>query len=66
MVEEASPADLGVYDMGGRLIEKLHQGQLDAGLHQFQFAGANLPTGVYIYRASIAGKVLSGKALLIK
>lgn len=65
-LDHASPAELTVYDVAGKLISTLYQGNLEAGMHEFLFSGTSLPTGMYIYRADLAGKVLSGKALLVK
>jgi hypothetical protein len=65
-LDQAATVDLTVYDMNGRMVAKLHDGNLEAGAHEFLFSGQNLPTSVYVYRAHVAGKVLTGKALLIK
>ncbi len=66
ILNETAPVELAVYDMNGRLIQTLHQGNLEAGAHQFLFQGNALPTGLYIYRANVAERVLTGKALLVK
>jgi hypothetical protein len=66
MLNEAAPVELTVYDMRGRVVANLHDGNLEAGAHKFLFSGQNLPTGVYVYRAQVAERVLSGKALLVK
>lgn len=66
MLNQAAPVELTVYDMTGRVVANLHDGNLDAGTHEFLFSGQNLPTGVYVYRAQVAEKVLTGKALLVK
>jgi hypothetical protein len=65
-LDMASPVELTVYDVAGKLISTLHQGTLDVGMHNFPFSGASLPTGVYIYRADLGGRVITGKALLVK
>lgn len=65
-MDEAAPVDLSVFDASGRVITTLHRGFLEAGTYSFAFSGASLPTGVYIYRAEIAGRIVTGKALLMK
>lgn len=65
-LDQASPVELTVYDVTGKLVNTLYQGSLEAGMHEFPFSGASLPTGVYIYRADLDGRVMTGKALLVK
>ncbi|MFH1735747.1 MAG: T9SS type A sorting domain-containing protein [bacterium] len=65
-LDNASPVQLAVYDLSGKLVTELFDGHLDAGSHDFLFSGKALPTGVYVYRAKVADRVLTGKALLIK
>ena len=66
LMDRAAPVDLKVYDIAGRAVANLYQGSLEAGSHQFQFSGANLPAGVYVYRADVSGTIVTGKALLVK
>ncbi len=66
LLDQASPVNLTVFDASGRAVENLFQGNLDAGRHDFLFSGNALPTGVYMYRAEVAGRIATGKALLIK
>lgn len=66
VIGQAAPAELKVYDVAGRMVADLFQGHLEAGAHQFEFSGANLPAGVYVYRAVVAGNTMTGKALLVK
>jgi len=65
-IDQAAPVDLTVYDASGRMVDRLFQGYLEAGSHDFLFSGVSLPTGVYIYRADSAGRIATGKALLVK
>ena len=65
-LDQAAPVDLTVYDAAGRMVERLFQGDLAAGSHDFLFSGMSLPAGVYVYRADCGGRIATGKALLIK
>jgi len=65
-LDSGNQVRLSVFDLTGKLVTELYDGHLDAGNHEFLFSGETLPTGVYIYRATIADRVLTGKALLIK
>ena len=65
-MDETAATELSVYDASGRMVDRLFQGNLNAGAHDFLFSGANLPTGVYLYRADCGGRIATGKALLVK
>jgi len=55
-----------VSDISGREVQTLHEGYLNSGIHEFDFVGENLPSGIYFYKATIDGYSAVGKALLIK
>ncbi|MCC5908402.1 MAG: T9SS type A sorting domain-containing protein [Balneolaceae bacterium] len=57
---------LVVYDMLGREVATLVEGAVEAGVHSVNFDGANLSSGVYIYRLQAGNTVLSRKLTLIK
>ena len=50
-VDQISQVRLIVYDVTGRVVSSLYEGQLDAGVHEFEFSRAYLPSCVYTYRA---------------
>jgi hypothetical protein len=58
--------NLGVYDIQGRLVQTLVNGQQPAGIHTTTFDGAGLNEGVYMYRLQTAGQVQTGKLILSK
>jgi hypothetical protein len=66
VLNQAAVVDLKVFDLAGRMVTGLFQGHLEAGQHEFQFSGASLPAGVYLYRADVSGNIVTGKALLVK
>jgi hypothetical protein len=45
---EASPVQIKIYDIQGRLVSTLYDTQLDAGSHSIEWGAANLASGVYI------------------
>jgi S-formylglutathione hydrolase FrmB len=49
-VPEASFARLAVYDISGRLVDILFQGEASAGVHSLEFQGDHLSSGVYLIR----------------
>ncbi|MDD5088330.1 MAG: choice-of-anchor D domain-containing protein [bacterium] len=62
----ASEVNLDVFDVNGRLVRELRPGNLAAGSHTVEFNGANLPSGVYLYRFSAGGFEGFGKMMLLK
>ncbi len=61
-----SAVKLEVFDIAGRHIATLVDGQVTAGSHTVTFDGQNLSSGVYIYRLQAGGTVLSRQLTLIK
>ena len=65
-LNQPGEVELVVTDVTGRVVRVLHQGYLQSGIHQFEFSGQNLATGVYFYQAKSGGNLITGKALLVK
>ena len=57
---------LGLYDVTGRLVEKLKEGWTDAGRHSVQINGKNLASGTYVVRLETEGVRLERKIHLVK
>ncbi len=57
---------LKVYDVIGREVTTLADGYHGRGIHQVQFDGANLASGVYFYRLVTPDRVETRKMLLTK
>lgn len=55
-----------VFDMLGRKVATLVDGNLTAGTHQFRFDGSNLSSGIYFYSINFEGKQQLRKMMLIK
>ncbi len=68
---QGGPAQLGVYDMSGRLVRTLSSGSLDAGVHRYDWDGLDdsgraVPGGVYLYRLEAEGRTLTGKVMALR
>ena len=61
-----SNVKLAVYDILGRLVTKLVDGNLTAGYHTVQFNASNLASGVYFYRIEAGNFVQVKKLMLLK
>jgi len=55
-----------VYDILGREIKTLVDGDQDVGDHKVVFNSSALPSGIYIYKLKTGNFVLSKKILLVK
>lgn len=60
-LEKAGHTHLAVYDISGRQVVVLANGQLPAGYHQRQFDATGSPAGIYLLRLVQAGKVITQK-----
>jgi len=58
--------NLTIYDVLGRKVVELVNGQLPAGEHNYDFNAAGLSSGIYIYRLSTGSLVESKKMMLLK
>lgn len=66
-VPELAMVRLAVYDMLGREIAVLVDGQVAAGRHEVVLDGSNMASGVYLIRMESAGKIqASMKVLLLR
>lgn len=62
---------LSIYDVSGRLVRRLVDGQMPAGEHDIQWDGSDgsgheVATGLYLYRLDAEGHRRTGKAALIR
>ncbi|NBC15796.1 MAG: T9SS type A sorting domain-containing protein [Bacteroidetes bacterium] len=63
---EPTRVRLAVYDLLGREVATLADGLKPAGRHEAIFEASGLPSGVYLYRLEAAGRVLTGRMVLLK
>jgi len=62
----ASAVKLTVYDLAGRELASLVSGVQPAGNHRAMLNGANLQSGIYLYRFTAGNFTASGKVALVK
>lgn len=65
-IKESGLVSLEVFDIQGKLIEELVNRVFNAGIHRANFEANSLPSGIYYYRLTVRGEVLTKKMMLIK
>ena len=65
-LNETVPVRLEVFTITGQRVQTLVSDVREAGMHSVRFDGASLASGVYIYRLTAGGDVLTRKLTLIK
>ncbi|HEY3296392.1 MAG TPA: CHRD domain-containing protein [bacterium] len=65
-LKENGTVMLTVYDLLGRHVADLVNAAMAAGHHSVAFAGASLPSGVYVYRLEVNGFTDQKKMVLLK
>ncbi len=65
-IPERTFVKIAIYDILGREIEKLVDGELDAGRYKVNFVAYNLPSGVYFYTMKTAKFTQTNKMILLK
>jgi len=63
---EASHATLTIYDLTGREVLKLVEGELSAGRHYAEFDASDFGTGVYFVRLEAGSRTAVGKLVCLK
>ena len=63
---QTAQINLTVYDVLGRRVATLVNGQLAAGQHTVQFEASHLPSGMYLYRLSTPTGSITQKMMLLK
>jgi len=65
-LDVAQAVTVRVFDVTGRAVATLVQGQLAAGSHEVTFHAGGLPSGVYIYRLETATGALAGRLTVVR
>jgi hypothetical protein len=63
----SSPVEIGVYDVRGRAVATLANGEFNAGAHTVAWIAADrAPSGVYVYRLRAGDAVRQGRIVLVR
>jgi len=65
-VPEAGDVTLRIFDLSGREITTLVNGQVEAGEHTLEWTAEGLPSGTYFYTLSAANYTATKKLMLLK
>ena len=57
---------LQVFDLNGRLVDLLFEGEIESGIHEFHWNGNNQPSGVYFIKLSLNDHNQTRKMVLLK
>jgi spore germination protein YaaH len=63
IIKKSSHTSIALLDHLGKTISKVHDGNLNAGKHQFEVKGENLPAGLYIFSVVQDGKRINTKLI---
>ena len=68
---EAADVTVGICDLRGRVITTLFRGHMPSGPREFRWdgrdaTGSAAPNGVYFYRATVEGRTLARKLILMR
>jgi hypothetical protein len=65
-IPENSMVSLKIYDLNGRMIKTLLNGDLNSGYYSIDFDASSLPSGVYYYRIESGNFISTKKLILLK
>ncbi len=57
--------NLSIFDLNGKMIEKLYSGYKHAGIHNIKWNASNYSSGIYICRLMVNGRVAESKKLTL-
>jgi len=57
---------LSVYDVTGRLVERIMEGAMPAGIHHFSFNAGDLPSGVYFAQVRGVSRMSTARLVVVK
>ena len=63
---EAGLTRLTIYDLQGREVAKLIDGEMNAGFHNVTWDASKMASGIYIYRLTSGNFVATKKMVLLK
>lgn len=66
IVETLHATSLRIYNLNGRLVNVVFQGELETGTHEFQWDGTNYSGGVYFIKMQSGDFIKTRKMILLK
>ena len=66
VLPQASPVEIRVYDVLGRLVYSRHMKRLEPGEHRIALKAQNWGSGMYFYRIKVGAAMKSGKMLIVR
>jgi hypothetical protein len=60
------PVKAGIYDLSGRLVEELYNGNLTSGEQSFIWEASVNPSGIYLLRVESTGWMKTQKIAVLK
>jgi len=61
-----SDVNLAVYDILGRKVAQLYDGQLGVGAHRIAWKADDMSSGLYFYRLNVNGDEKNGRMTLLR
>jgi len=65
-VDALRPVSLKLYDLAGRKVADIYEGDLNAGRHRMAWDGSGFASGIYIIKLESAGRFQTAKLALVK
>ena len=65
-IKDEGKAVLSIFDLNGRMVKNLIDGNLSKGIYSIPFTANNLPSGLYSYRLTHQGHTLTKKMIVAK
>ena len=65
-LSKPNQATLTIFDLKGKEVEVLYEGNKNSGYHSIEFNASSYPSGVYIYQLKAEGRVITKKMSLIR
>ena len=64
-LKEDARVKLTVYNVLGEEVAELVNGEINAGTHKVEFNGANLASGIYVYRLDAGNKFIETRKMVL-
>lgn len=65
-IVKANEVSLSVYDVTGKLIKSINEGNLSAGMHSITLETSDIDAGVYFYTLTVGDQTLTKKMTIMK